>query len=74
MKINLYDTLNGNVYSVVDMPKENTLESIGVFPGAHVKVDSHYNFGGPVAISLGSRNVAIGKALAKQILVKEVLL
>lgn len=72
MKINLYDTQNGGVYNVVEIPEENTLESIGVFPGAHIKVENHYNFGGPIAISLGSRNIAIGKALAKQIFVEEV--
>ncbi|HCY06612.1 MAG TPA: ferrous iron transport protein A [Erysipelotrichaceae bacterium] len=71
MEINLYETKNGGVYNVVKIPEENTLESIGVFPGAYVKVESHYNFGGPVSISLGSRNIAIGKNLAKQIFVKE---
>ncbi len=73
MEMNLYNAKNGCNYIVVDTPEENTLESIGIFPGAQVKIESRYRFGGPVAISLGSRSIAIGKGLAEEILIEEVV-
>ncbi|NMA93350.1 MAG: ferrous iron transport protein A [Clostridiales bacterium] len=70
MILNLYDAPNGSIYTVVDIPEENILESIGIFPGAQLKIESRYSFGGPVTVALGSRNIAIGKALAKKIAVE----
>ncbi len=70
METSLYDAQNGCTYSIVKMPEDNALESIGVFPGARVKIQSRYHFGGPIAISLGSRSIAIGKALATKIFVE----
>lgn len=56
---------------VQEVPDSTLLEGIGVFDGAVLKVGHRYSLGGPVAVSIATRNIAIGKDLATKILVQE---
>lgn len=73
MKKTLYTVLKGHKYTIKSMPKVDALESIGVFPGVMVNKEAMYKFGGPVYVTLGSRQIAIGKGVAADIIVEEVL-
>lgn len=75
MEQSLYEAAKDILLTVISIPKENMLESIGIFPGAQIVKKNTYPLGGPVSLTLGlkgSRNVAVGKRLAEEILVSEV--
>ncbi|NLZ66136.1 MAG: ferrous iron transport protein A [Clostridiaceae bacterium] len=68
---NLYQMSDGSCGIVQSAPASKLLESIGVFEGVLLKVGHRYGLGGPVIVSIGTRNIAIGKDTAKKILVQE---
>lgn len=69
--MNIYKCKSGSFYNIVKIPDEGLLQSIGIFPGVKVKKISEYKMGGPVHLLIGTRNVAIGKKIAKFIEVEE---
>ncbi|NLW09042.1 MAG: ferrous iron transport protein A [Firmicutes bacterium] len=53
------------------MPDVKILNSLGFYPGTVVFKKKRYRWGGPVLVNLATREIALGKDLASQILVKE---
>lgn len=72
MEKNLYNVKNGKHYIILRVPDINLLSSIGLFRGAEILKEHTYGLGGPVSLSLSTRKIAIGKDIAKEIIVKEV--
>lgn len=68
----LYESKIGTTCLVKAVPDSKLLSSIGVFAGVELRVDHQYQFGGPVAVSLATKKIAIGKDVATKILVEEV--
>lgn len=68
---NLYRTEEGKTYVVTSIPDCMLLSSIGVLKGAEIKVESKYKLGGPVTVSCSTRKIAIGKDIARKVLVEE---
>lgn len=72
MEKTLYSAENGKIYKVLRVPKIELLSSIGIFKNVTIKKENSYRLGGPVSISLNTRKIAIGKEIARKILVEEV--
>lgn len=68
---NIYAAEPQKNYVVQSVPKANLLPCLGIFPKSIVTKNYRYRLGGPVLLKVGNRQVAIGKDLAKNILVKE---
>lgn len=71
MAKSLYEMSEGANCIVQSVPNSTLLASIGVFEGVLLKVGHRYAFGGPVAVSIATRSIAIGKDIAEKILVQE---
>lgn len=71
MKKTLYNAQNGKTYIVSRIPDIELLSSIGIFKNATIKKENSYRMGGPVSISLSTRKIALGKDIARKILVEE---
>lgn len=69
--MDLYNSTNHQTYQVTSIPDASLLNSLGVFTGAKILKKDTYKMGGPVLISINSRDVAIGKDLAIQIQVEK---
>lgn len=67
----LYAAPEGRMYRVVRVPDVKILRSLGIFPGAVVLKKKRYRLGGPVLVELAARQIALGKDVARSILVKE---
>src|SRR5690554_6441630 len=70
-KHSLYTVPDNSCYTVSDVPDVKILNSLGVYPGTVVFKKKRYRRGGPVLVNLATREIALGKDLASQILVKE---
>lgn len=70
----LYQAPSGELCRITAIPSTPILQSLGIFPGAVVTKKSTYHLGGPVLLDIQSRQVAIGKALARNIDVEGVTL
>jgi len=71
-KTTLYKVKKGSKYTVVSVPEITLLNSIGIRAGLHIRVQSHYFFGGPVLLRVEETyTVALGKQIANQIFVEE---
>jgi len=46
------------------------LEALGIRPGVRLSVISAFSFGGPVTVCVGRTEVALGRGMAKRILVE----
>lgn len=68
----LYSSNNDEWYTIVDIPDMAMLNPLGVFVGAKILKKHTYKMGGPVLISINSREVAIGKDLATKIQVEAI--
>lgn len=72
---NLYEAQRKTPIQVSSIPKIGLLENIGIRVGTNMMVKNRYAFGGPVLLLVeGAYSVAIGKDIAQQIAVKEVIL
>ncbi|MDI9472479.1 MAG: ferrous iron transport protein A [Tissierellia bacterium] len=69
---NLYEVEDKKEYKIEEIPDSDLLATIGVIPGSIIRKEYTYGFGGPAHIKLGTRNVAIGKEMAKTVKVSEV--
>ena len=69
---NLYEAKKGITFSVKSVPDIGLLENLGVRAGTQVAVKNRYALGGPVLLYVeNTYSVAIGKDIAKQIMVTE---
>ena len=70
----LYDAAKGAALIIIDMPKISLLTSMGLGIGTQIKVESKYPFGGPVLLKIENTcSIALGKDIAKQVAVQEVV-
>lgn len=67
----LYQATNQSSYSIAEMPDIPLLHTLGVFPGAIVTKITTYSLGGPVLLLIDSREVAVGKSFALEIMVEQ---
>lgn len=68
---NIYQSKPGSIYKVIEQPDTNLLKTLGIYVGAKVLKKRSYNFGGPVLIVVDGRDIAIGKKIAKNIIVSK---
>lgn len=68
----LYYVEENKDYIVDSVPKASLLPSLGIYPKSIIRKNYTYGFGGPVVLNVGSREIAIGKDIAENILVSEV--
>lgn len=69
--LSLYTAPENRRYTVSDVPDVKILHSLGFFPGTAVYKKKRFKLGGPVLINLATREIALGKDIAKAIVVKE---
>lgn len=69
----LYDAKKTNKCKVASVPSIPLLESLGISTDTVVTVDNKYAFGGPVLLRVDTATIALGKDIAEQILVEEVV-
>ena len=71
---NLYEARNKGTFQVISTPGIGLLENLGLRRGTQVKVQNRYALGGPVLLRVeGAYTVALGKDIARQIAVREVI-
>lgn len=70
-KNSLYTVPDNRSYTVSKVPEVKVLGSLGIYPGTIIRKKKRFRFGGPVLISLATRELALGKDVAAAILVKE---
>jgi len=72
--INLYEAKKQGAFLVESTPDIGLLENLGIRTGTQVMVQNRYVFGGPVLLRVeDTYSIAIGKDIAKQISVVEIL-
>jgi Fe2+ transport system protein FeoA len=69
---NIYQAKNNRYYIIESVPETPLLLSLGIEPNVRVYKKYSYRLGGPVIIDVDMCRVAIGKDIARQIIVKEV--
>ena len=70
--INLYEARKHRTFQIVSVPPVGLLENLGVYAGTRVAIQARYAFGGPVLLRVaGAYLVAVGKDIAKQIVVMD---
>ena len=69
--MNLYNLPPNTVCSIESVPDSDVLKSLGIIPGATVKKLASYGAGGPAMISLGNRNIAVGKKIAEKVIIED---
>lgn len=68
----LYKLKKKKRFMIKQLPKCPLLQSLGVFVGLSTVVKSKMPFGGPIIITVGKREIALGKEIAEEIMVEEV--
>ena len=72
--MNLYEAKKNGIFQVTSVPNIGLLENLGLRNGTRVVVQSRYALGGPVLLRVENAfAVAIGKDIATQISVREVI-
>ncbi|NLJ58983.1 MAG: ferrous iron transport protein A [Tissierellia bacterium] len=66
----LYNLNKEDRCTIISIPNVMLLESLGIRKGLSIKIKNKQPLGGPIILQLGTRSIAIGKAIAKQILVE----
>lgn len=66
----LYSSEKGKNYLVTQIPDISLLENLGIFVGSQILKKRTYKLGGPVLVEIDTREVAIGKEIAKLIKVQ----
>ncbi|MDD3766701.1 MAG: FeoA family protein [Eubacteriales bacterium] len=72
VKTDLYDAPENQEYLVCKVPNISILCSLGIYPGTVIGKIKKFKLGGPVLINLATRKIALGKDIAKDIVVTEV--
>lgn len=73
--LNLYQASKNGVFRVVSIPEIGLLENLGLRHGTRVVLQNRYSLGGPVLLRVENAfTIAIGKDIATQIEVKEVII
>lgn len=68
--ITLEDLKKGEEYTVINVPEDPLLESLGFRPGKKIILKTKEFFKGPIICSVEGRNVAISREIARRILVE----
>ena len=72
--INLYEAKKTGSFQVEAIPNIQLLENLGLRVGSPIKVQNRYALGGPVLLRIeDAYSVAVGKDIARQIVVREVV-
>lgn len=71
-KKDLYNAPDNQEYIVYKVPDIGILNSLGICPGTVIGKIKKFKLGGPVLISLATRQVALGMDVAQGIVVVEV--
>ena len=72
--VNLYEAKKNSVFQILSIPDISLLESLGLRQGTRIVIQSRYALGGPVLLRVENAfTVAVGKDIALQINVKEVM-
>lgn len=59
-------------YVVKEVPHADLLPCLGIYPQSRLRKNYRYRMGGPTLITVGNRQVAVGKDIASKIVVSEV--
>lgn len=70
-KRSIYDAALNVNYTITQLPDEAILYSFGFRVGQSIVAKRRYCFGGPVLIEADTSLIAIGKDMAKKIMVEE---
>lgn len=68
----LYYARDNRRYVIIDVPELGILKSLGIVKNATVIKKMTHKFGGPVILEVESSQIAIGKDIAENILVRGV--
>ena len=72
--MNLYQSKKNRIYKVISVPDIELLENLGLRNDSMITVKARYALGGPVYLRVEDAfNIALGKDVATQITVREVL-
>jgi len=72
--MNLYTAKKNSTFKVLSVPDIGLLENLGLRTGTQITLQNRYIWGGPVLLRVeNAYSVALGKDIAKQITVKEVM-
>ena len=72
--ISLYDAKKADILRIVAVPENDTLENLGLRVGTLVRIQNRYALGGPVLLRVeDAYSVAVGKDIARQITVGEIV-
>jgi len=72
--VSLYEAKKSGTFQVASVPKIGLLENMGLRIGTKVTVQNRYALGGPVLLRVeGAYSIALGKDIAQQVAVKEVI-
>lgn len=66
----IYNAEDGFDYCVASIPKLGILKSLGIVEDAIINKKKTYKFGGPVLLMVESSEIAIGKDIAENIMVR----
>lgn len=66
----LYNLNKEDRCQILSTPDMGLLESLGIRVGLNVRIKNKQPLGGPVVLQTGTRNIAIGRAIADQIVVE----
>lgn len=66
----LYNLNKEDKCQIVSTPDVGLLESLGIRKGLKVSIKNKQPLGGPVILQTGTRNIAIGRAIANNIVVE----
>jgi Fe2+ transport system protein FeoA len=60
----------GSRASVVAIAEAGPLADVGIVPGCAITIERSLPFGGPIVLRLGTARVAIGRSVARSVLVE----
>ena len=70
----LYQVKKRGIFEVTAVPDIGLLESLGLRIGTQIAVQNRYALGGPVLLRVeGAYSIALGKDIAEQVAVREVV-
>lgn len=65
--MSLYDAKMNESYIIESLPAIDLVRAMGIRKGQAVSMLSRQPFGGPVVVQIGSRCIALGKDVAREI-------
>jgi ferrous iron transport protein A len=70
--MSLYNLKKDSCCVIEKTPEVSLLSSLGVREGVKVRIHTKQPFGGPIIVQVGTRNIALAKSLAQDIIVRKV--